>query len=250
MTDLQAPPPPAATEPAPSQDGGRQVRRRRGLPGGRAVVGGFLCAVAAVGVFAAYTSATAPPPVRYVVAAADVQPGQVLTARDLQLQPIDLPDSLRARSFDRIDVLEGATTIAPLRAGELVQASAVVDRGGAGAGRVVSFAADASRSLAGAIKPGELVDVLATYGTGDSASTRIVVAAVPVLTTTATEGAIGTAATVQFSVPVPDAATEVALVHAAAVGTISVVRTVDDGAGPPGVYRHSDADADGAGGAG
>jgi Flp pilus assembly protein CpaB len=243
MTEVQDSPVAAPTETAPPLEGGRQVRRRRGLPGGRAVVGGFLCAVAAVGVFAAYTRATAPPAVRYVVAATDVEPGRVLAASDLTLQAIDLPESLRARSFDRIDVLEGATTLAALRAGELVQASAVVDRGGVGTERIVSFAADASRSLAGAIKPGELVDVLATYGTGDSATTRIVVAGVPVLTTSASDGAIGTAATVQFSVPVPDVDSELALVHAAAVGTISVVRTIPDEGSGPRTYRPGDDDA-------
>ena len=51
----------------------RQIERRRSLPGGRAVVGGLLMAVAAVGVFLAYTQATERP-TDPVVVAADAHP--------------------------------------------------------------------------------------------------------------------------------------------------------------------------------
>src|SRR5687768_720166 len=52
--------------------GGRAVRRRSALPTGRAVVGGFLVALAALGIFAAYSSATAGPTTSYVVARRDL----------------------------------------------------------------------------------------------------------------------------------------------------------------------------------
>jgi hypothetical protein len=85
----------------------------------------------------------------------------------------------------------------------------------------------------------------ATYGTGDSATTRIVVSGVAVLTTSASDGAIGSAAIVQFAVPVPDVESELALVHAAAVGTISVVRAVDEGGIGPRTYSPNGASDDG-----
>ena len=53
MAQVRTPPSESTAPPA-----SRPLRRRRGLPSGRAVVGGFLVALAAVGVFAAYTSAT------------------------------------------------------------------------------------------------------------------------------------------------------------------------------------------------
>jgi Flp pilus assembly protein CpaB len=238
LTDVQSPP----TIPAPSDTAspGRTVRRRKGLPGGRAVVGGLLSAVAAVGVFAAFTAATAPPVTRYVVAAAELGPGEVIAASDLALVALDLPPDIRARSFDDIAVLTGAVTTGPLRPGELVQSSGVVDRGGAPDDRMVSFAADASRALGGRIQAGEFVDVLATYGTGDNAYTELVVGHVAVVrTSTQDTSSIGTTSTVTFTVPVPDVRAELALAHASAVGSLSVVRSggpVGDG---PRTFRPS-----------
>ena len=54
MAQVRTPP-----SPSPATGTSRPLRRRRGLPSGRAVVGGFLVALATVGVFAAYTAANA-----------------------------------------------------------------------------------------------------------------------------------------------------------------------------------------------
>ena len=69
MTDTTLSPPRPATG---QNGGGRPLRRRRALPGGRAVVGGFLIALAAVGIFAAYTGATSDGRQRFVVARNDL----------------------------------------------------------------------------------------------------------------------------------------------------------------------------------
>src|SRR5215210_6359354 len=95
-----------------SEPPARAVRRRRGLPGSRAVVGGLLVAASAVGLFAAASSSDAGPGHSYVVARLDLAP------------------ALTSRVFDRADALVGATLLAPLGAGELVQTSAVVARRG------------------------------------------------------------------------------------------------------------------------
>ena len=77
MTDA---PPLATTGRVSSSDpGGRTIRPRRSLPGGRAVVGAFLVVVAAVGTFGAYLSATAAPSTSYLVAARSFQLGHVIT---------------------------------------------------------------------------------------------------------------------------------------------------------------------------
>ncbi|TML58120.1 MAG: hypothetical protein E6G17_12765, partial [Actinobacteria bacterium] len=74
---------------------GRAVRRRRSLPSGRALVGGLLVAIAAVGVFGAWLSATAAPTSSYVVARHDIAPGHRVTRADLALVRLHLPPSLR-----------------------------------------------------------------------------------------------------------------------------------------------------------
>ncbi|MDP8970811.1 MAG: SAF domain-containing protein [Actinomycetota bacterium] len=217
----------------PGTVAGRTVRRRRGLPGGRAVLGGFLVALAAVGVFAAYLSATAGPQTSYVVVTRDVGAGEQLGPADLALVPAELPDSLRARAFNDPGVLVGATTLAPLRADELVQASSVVATGAPDGAWLVSFSADASRALGGQIKPGERIDVLATFGGGDSAFTQLVAADVPVVAASTAPGAIGSESLVSFTVALADRDTEVAVVHAAAAGVVSVVRATGASQQPP-----------------
>lgn len=201
---------------------GRQIARRRSLPGGRAVVGGFLVAVAAVGVFAAYTSATAGPATAYLVATRDLPIGAVLAPGDVDLVPMELPDAQRSRSFDDPAVLDGATTVAPLRADELVQQSSVVETGADSGTRLVSFSVDAARALNGRIRPGEHIDILATYGE----YTQYVLGDVTVVDTSAgTDDAIGSSAAISFVVDVGNREAERALTHASAAATLSVART-------------------------
>src|SRR5687767_6656963 len=92
----------------------RPVRRRRSLPSGRAVVGGFLVALAMVGTFAAYSASTAPPVTRYAVATRDLAPGDTIDAGALQLVAIDLPDGQRRRSYDQLPPLQGLTVVEPV----------------------------------------------------------------------------------------------------------------------------------------
>src|SRR5205085_11204950 len=63
--------------------GRRVVARRPALPGGRAVVGGFLVALAAVGGFAGWTRATADTRVRYLAASRDLPVGRRIGPGDL-----------------------------------------------------------------------------------------------------------------------------------------------------------------------
>ncbi|HEX2851399.1 MAG TPA: SAF domain-containing protein [Acidimicrobiales bacterium] len=150
---------PSGARPAAS----RTVRRRQSLPSGRAVIGGFLVAAAALGIYVAWARATAGPTARYVVAARDLAVGSHIAAGDLALVPMDLPPRVAARAAFRDPArLVGATVVGPIHADELVQAGDVV-RGGAGPDALeISFGVDASRALAGHLAEGETVDVDAT----------------------------------------------------------------------------------------
>ena len=77
--------PTRGTTPAVDGGPGRSLRRRRALPGGRAVAGGFLVALAAVGIFAAYTDATADTRQAYVVARRPLALGQRLSGADFSI---------------------------------------------------------------------------------------------------------------------------------------------------------------------
>ncbi len=217
----------AAGADAPAQaTGGHTVRPRRGLPSGRAVVGGFLVALAAVGIFAAYTSTTAAPTTSYAVATRDLQPGEQVDRGAVALVPINLPDAQRQRSYDQIEPLIGATVIEPLVSGELLQEGSLIDTGAEQGTRTVSFPVEPARAVNATLKTGERVDILATFGTGTDACTHLIASDVPIVAVAETTGSlVGQTGgmTVTAQVPTPDAA--VAVAHAANAGTMTLVRT-------------------------
>lgn len=227
MTQLRT----AATRTAPPEAPvGRTVRRRRALPNGRAVVGGFLVSVAAVGIFSAYASATAPPTTLYAVAARDLLPGDRIDASAVRLVAIDLPDSQRRRAFDAAEPLMDATVIESLLTDELLQEGSVVGTGAAAGARTMSIGVDPSRAVNGAIRPGERVDVLATFGTGADACTHRVASGVGVVDIAGASGSVveaGGALTVTLALD--DGAQSMAVAHAASAGEVTVVRATGAG---------------------
>lgn len=203
----------------------RSVRRRRALPGGRAVVGGFLVALAGVGAFAGYTGATSDTRVRYVVAREDLTIGQRVSRSSLGYLPMDLPSPVGGRSFRNPDDLVGAVVVGPLSRGELIQSSDVVRGGEAPAGRQVSFSIESARAVDGQLQRGEIVDVLVTYGTGNEAYTVTVARGVRVINRRQPRGALGDGREEVITVSVPGRAQTLALAHAVSAGAVTLVRT-------------------------
>ena len=207
-----------------STNGARPLPRRRtsGL-NGRAALGGLLVAVAIVLLFSVGRSTTTME--RYVVArrplaiGAQIAPGDVTTAR-LHLAP----GSLRGRLFDRPSRVVGAVVLAPMAAGELVQASAVVAAGAATPDRQVSVPIEASRALGTRLQPGERVDVVATCGTGADAFTVTVVRAARVVARDLNDGALGDRRGEVVVLAVGSGEEAVAVAHAVAAGQLSLVR--------------------------
>lgn len=193
------------------------------MPGSRAVAGALLVALAALGTFVAYTDATAPPSTAFVVAAADLAPGHRLTAADLTTEAMELAPGVAGRSFRHPETLVGATVLAPIAAGELLQASHLVRQGDVAGARELSFPVETDLALAGALRPGESIDVVATFGSGADAYTATVVRAVTVVSVADAGAAAGgrfTVVTVALEAP----ADVVALAHAVRAGKVTVVR--------------------------
>lgn len=164
--------PPGATEVSPGRGAPARpsrsapsVRPRRTLPGGRAVVGAFLVVLSAVGVFAAYLTATAAPSTRYLVAGDELLRGAVLDERVLGALPIDLPDPVAATAFtvEQLGQVEGRVLLTPVAEGGLIRAGDLADEDAGTQGVTVSFPVPASRAIGGAIRVNETVDVIATY---------------------------------------------------------------------------------------
>ena len=139
----------------PSEVDGRRVLR--------AAVGALLVTAAVLGVSQAHAAADRPPATAYVIAARPVAPGEVLDPAALDLVRVDLPAPLSGRAFADPAALDGATSLAPLAAGELVLLSQVLPPGTAPARGVdLALALPAERALGGDLRPGEQVDLVAT----------------------------------------------------------------------------------------
>ena len=217
-----------------SPDGsGRRIRRARTLPGGRAVVGALLVTAAAVATFATYLDATAEPTTAYLVATEPVEPGTrfatgeelraVFGSLTVELAP---PLSERAIPVGELDTLVGRVLVAPLGRGDLVTRTSVVDDGGVAPAQTLSFSLPRDAAVGGTLRPGERVDVLATYGASDSAYTAYIVRGVPLLRVTGPDGGpVGTATDVVLTVAVTELGDVQALGHAASTATVFVTRS-------------------------
>lgn len=218
-----APQRPQAT--SPDESGARVVRRRGTLPTGRAVVGGFLVAVSALGIFAAYSRASAGPTTHYVVARHDIAAGQRLTGNDLVLLPMELPDVVvDAAVFSTEEAVVGTTAVATIRRGEIVQAGDLVQKQSSPEELELSFSIDASRALAGTLQPGERVDALATFGSGADAYTVTVVRQARVLQSEIDQRALATSSVV-LRLALASSAEALALSHAVNAGDVTLVRS-------------------------
>lgn len=218
----------------------RTVHRRRSLPSGRAVAGGFLIAVSALGLFTAYSQAVAGPRTLFVVARHDVPIGTRLTSADLTRLAMELPDAVAAGVFRDPAALTGATTVSPIRTGELIQAGDVLRKPSSAGELEVSFAIDSARAVAGTLQPGERIDVLATFGgAGGDSYTSVVVSQARVLDVRADRAPLAGQATAVLRVAVANSDEALALTHAVNAGDVTVVRTTGAaGAGSVGqTYR-------------
>ncbi|HZQ84893.1 MAG TPA: SAF domain-containing protein [Acidimicrobiales bacterium] len=160
-------------------DGGqpaRLVRRRRPLPGGRAITGGFLVALAAVGVFAAASHTRADRREPYVVARHDLRVGSRIGPSDVGVERMQLSTGLATRrAFHRTAQVVGAVVVGPVGSGELIQAASLASHAGPRESRQVSLPIDAARAVGGRLVAGDIVDVAATLGAGGSAETTWIV---------------------------------------------------------------------------
>ena len=204
------------------------ARRRRPLPGGRAVFGGFLVAVAVVGTVAAQRAASGPPTTRYVVAAATLPAGRAIRPGDLSTRAIELPEPLSSRAYRDPRALVGRVLAATLAEGELLQGSALAARGPAAGEREVSFTADPAQSLGQRVGPGDVVDVYVTNDQAGGDETELVVRAARVIDRQGRQGAAGFI----YTVALADQAVIDTLVRASATGSVTIVRSTAAAQGP------------------
>ena len=99
---------------------------------------------------------------RHVWAAVeDLPEGATLGREDLELVTVDLPARQLSAYLGSSIAPEGLTLLRPLRRGELLSAGWVTEEGPASA-RSIAVPVSSDHAVGGALRPGDLVDVLAT----------------------------------------------------------------------------------------
>lgn len=232
LADLVSSPPSGATvdgAAAPS----RAVRRRRTLPGGRAVVGAFLVMAASVGVFAAYLDATAAPSTSWLVAARAIAPGSVVTADALDTAAMDVPDGQRAALVpaDALDRVVGRVALGPVRPGDLLLWTTVLAVEAPVGATTFTFAVPTNRvAFRGDLAAGDRIDLVATYAD----TTQFVARGIPLLASPAATASEGSAT---ITVAIDDPGTVLRIANALDAAKVFVVRSApstEPGASDPG----------------
>lgn len=202
--------------------GTMEIERHRGLPGGRAVLGGVLMAVAAIGVFLAYAQAGRRPTEPAVVAAHAIRVGEVLEPDDLRTIEADLPATAAEGTFTAIEALAGRVALGPIAEGEIVQSGSVTDQRATGDLHEVAISLPRGQIAVGRLKQGERVDVFVTY---DDRTTSVVRGAEVVEIGTDDGGSLTSDREVTLVVAVPTGDAVAAVVHALRTGDVTVVRS-------------------------
>ena len=198
---------------------------RSTIPRQRAVLGGFLIAMAAALAFLASGRGSSTPSTSIVIARQAITPGTTLTAADVEVASLALTDSVASHGFESVDALIGASTLAPIDRGELIQRSAVRSST-AGAEPGFSFPIDREHAVDGDLRPGDTVDVLATFGSGMDAETAVLARSVRVSDITETDQS-AVSGSGRLIITATFASTDLVLdiAHAAQVAALTVIRT-------------------------
>ena len=216
----------------------RVIAARRGLPSGRAVIGGFLVASAALGAYLSSTAGHGLPTGRFVVAQRDLAPGDVIARADIAVVAIDLPEDQARFTARTLSQLEGAVLRGPIGKGGFVTAAAV-QTGPADVElrsepyRELSFALPAGRALTGTLRPGDRVDVLATTEGG----TYTLAQHIQVLAATGSGGGSIGNAQVTITLALPDKNSVLAVTHGAAAEKLTLVRSTRSTDSLPSAYQ-------------
>ncbi len=198
----------------------RRVERRIGLPSGRAVIGGLLMAIAAVGTFLAYANASADDTVDVLIATRDLRAGELLAAGDVELVAVELPGNVRGL-FGAVDAAVGRQIVGPVDAGEFLLASSTVIPTSGDETFEVAVALPGHRA-AGRLRPGERVDVFSTWS-GDV--TELIAVDARVLEVRGSTGGLSGGESVIVRLALADFAQVEAVVHAQAAGDLTMIRT-------------------------
>lgn len=199
----------------------RRVQRHVGLPSGRAVVGGLLMAIAAVGTFLAYANATADDTIDVLIAARSLRVGDTITNADVVLVPVELPGEVRGL-FGEPEAAVGRQVVAAVDEGEFLQASDTVTPVDGEERLEVAVSLPGNRAVSG-LAPGERVDIFSTWS---SDVTELIAVDARVLEFSGDSSVLLSGSEhVVVRLALADFTQVEAIVHAQAAGDITMIRS-------------------------
>ena len=137
-------------------------RRLATLPTGRAVVGGLLVAIAALGLFTAWRQVTHESDTKYLVAARDLPAGTAITTDTLATVEARVTGAPAHRLFANPEDVLGQVTVQPVHSGELLSSSMVQPATAAAPVYEMAVSLPTDAALAGQVRVGERVTVVAS----------------------------------------------------------------------------------------
>ncbi len=215
---------------APRTD--RRITAHRGLPTSRAVVGGLLVALACIGVFLLARPDPDAGLSPYVVAAGPIEAGHRIESTDLASVLLRLSDPLTQQAYVSPDAVVGTVALTPLEAGDLVQRSAVSNRGGTTTDvpvRELTFPVPRDRAPA-QLSAGEWVTILATVTSGADSVTTITAANARVVRFATDDSSLGSNRTAVLTIALDVGDDMASIVHDTQVADLTVVRSTGTGA--------------------
>lgn len=197
-----------------------RLGRKASLPRGRAVLGGLLVALSAVGLLMAHNAATRTDDSRWLVATSDIALGERIEAGDLGLAPMQLAETTRRRAFRDGDDVVGRTATATIEAGDLIQRSDIGrTEPASGPARRLTVALPTANALGGDIGPGDRVTILAA----DSEGAVVVAQHAMVRAVSSPRSGLGSDDELEVTVVVADEATAAAVLAAAARDAVALI---------------------------
>lgn len=209
-------------QPPTPGNGRRRVPGRATLPSARAVVGGLLVSVAAIGVFVVWARSTDRSDVPYVVAARSVPPGDRLSVDDVELEPIGV-EGESVPAFSDIEAVVGRVVLGPVADGELIQPGQVTEPVDGDLATEMSFTLPRERAVDGRLRSGDWVDLVVTEGD----ATRVAVERMRVVSVSEESGlGGGSGAEVVLTVGLEEPDERLELIHALHVGEVTLTRSL------------------------
>lgn len=216
----------APVEPERAARTGRTVRRCGRGPSRRAVLGGFLVALAAVLTWTTVRTAGHRPGRNVVVATRTIAPGERIDAASVTVRSVVMDADLAAHDFSSTAQLVDGVALAPIAEGEAVARSAVLADPSGEKLRQFSFPVDRDRALNGDLRAGERVDVMATFGSGVESTTTVIARDALVLRVAEQRtGSLAASGKLIVTLGLASADQVLDAVHASQVADLTVVRS-------------------------